>query len=101
MSHVHIIERHLPDRVLRQFGEVQDVPRGWAKFMRSSREILLWGPEILVVTAEVDIHALQAVPWGWRDGPADPGTIEEYDQWWALHRLILLTDPEQPAPVER
>lgn len=65
-----------------------------------SREVLLWGPEIPVATAEADIDGLQAQPWGWRDGPIDAGTTPAYDQWWALHRLTPLTDLGQPAPVE-
>lgn len=69
--------------------------------MRSSREITVWGVEILVATTEIDIDALWPMQLGWRDGVADLGTIEAYDRWWVSHRLIPLIDPDQDAPVER
>lgn len=56
---------------------------GQTEFAQSSREVPLWGPQILVVTTKADIDALQPVQWGWRGGVVDVRTTDSYDAWWA------------------
>lgn len=98
MNRQRVIELYLPERVRRQFGETQDVPRRTACFARSHRETSQWGSMIQPHIAYADFAQLQQRQWDWMSDVVDAGTTEEYEIWFAPRRLVPLTDPDIPVP---
>jgi hypothetical protein len=68
-----MIDFHNTDRVLRQFGEQQDVSDSYAYFARRSRDAAVWGPVVSFDAAQTEFLGLLPVAWTWRSATVDPG----------------------------
>lgn len=76
-----IVESHQPDRVLRQFGVIQDIPAAPIMFRRYSREIP-WGGCIAPSTTRASWMAAGHVPYPGRVGGEQvPVVTERYRRW--------------------
>lgn len=88
------LERHLPDRVCRHFGERQsqflDTYEAWLG--RTTKEVCVWGLQVDQGDVVATFRALSSVGWGWPMGLAGLGTNPNYDQWWARRLPLRFTD---------
>lgn len=56
-----------------------------------TREVRVWGLQLDIDIVIAEFRVLDPFGWDWLVGLANPGTSDDYDEWWARHRPLRLT----------
>lgn len=89
----YILERQLVDRVGRQFGRIQRMPRGSGMYAHTVRDQAQFGPLLSYDQAVTQLAQMIPLPWDMWPEIEDADMDAEYIAYWAEHPFPRLTDP--------
>lgn len=88
-----MLERQLVDKIGRQFGRIQRMPRGSDMYARTVRDQAQFGSLMSYDQAVTQLVEMIPLPWDMWPEIEDVGMDAKYTAYWAEHPFPQLTDP--------